>query len=290
MLDSTQVKPDENIKYNFAYLIDTSDSVGTNTLQQAKDAYTSLTKSLIDAGIADSIKFGIIPFGSDASLQTPANATEAISIIEGLSGNGFTNFNAALETANQFFSTAPSGAKNIAYFMSDGYSTIGGSFEDSAKSLQEVADVQAYGFGPANIQELRIIDSDSPEIVPEASQLAGRFADSVGGLISSNLEDVDSNKDGDNDTEIASAPPNEPSQSVEDNSSNNNGQEVANKNEEKIVDDSTLGSPSKLPEAETPEVPPTSPGLEINNIAELGGDLDPLTAEESPVITIEDIS
>ena len=45
MLDSTQVKPDENIQYNFAYLIDTSDSVGTNTLQQAKDAYTSLTKS-----------------------------------------------------------------------------------------------------------------------------------------------------------------------------------------------------------------------------------------------------
>ena len=132
MLDSTQVKPDENIQYNFAYLIDTSDSVGTNTLQQAKDAYTSLTKSLMERGIADVSTFAIIPFGSDASLQTPENATEVISTIEGLSGNGFTNFNAALETANQFFSNAPSGARNITYFLSDGFSTIGGSFDDSA--------------------------------------------------------------------------------------------------------------------------------------------------------------
>ncbi|MDY6898131.1 MAG: VWA domain-containing protein [Cyanobacteriota bacterium] len=290
MLDSNQVQPDENIQYNFAYLIDTSDSVGTDTLQQAKDAYTSLTKSLIEAGIADSIKFGIIPFGSDASLQTPANATEAISVIEGLSSNGFTNFNAALETANQFFSTAPSGAKNIAYVISDGYSTTGGAFEDSAKSLQEIADVQAYGFGPANIQELKIIDSDSPEIVPEASQLAGRFAASVGGLISSNPEDVDSNTDEDNDVDIASVPPDEANQSVENNSPDNTGQEVANKNEEKIVDDSTLGSPSKLPEAETPQTSPTSLEPEINNIAELGGSLDPLNSGEFPVVNVEDIS
>ncbi|MEM6755019.1 MAG: hypothetical protein AAF630_18855, partial [Cyanobacteria bacterium P01_C01_bin.38] len=76
---------DENIQYNFVYLIDTSDSVGIDTLQQAKDAYTTLTKSLVDRGIADVSKFAIIPFGSDASLETPANATEAISIIEGLS-------------------------------------------------------------------------------------------------------------------------------------------------------------------------------------------------------------
>jgi len=275
MLDSKQVTPDENIQYNFAYLIDTSDSVGTNTLQLAKDAYTSLTKSLMDRGIADVSKFAIIPFGSDASLQTPVNATEAISTIEGLSGNGFTNFNAALETANQFFSTAPSGAKNIAYFLSDGYSTIGGSFEDSAKALQQVADVQAYGFGPANIQELRIIDSDRPDIVPEASQLATKFSASVGGLVVSNPQDVDSKTDGNNDIEIASVPPN---QASEDSSSNNADQQELKKDEENLVDDSVV------------EPPLTSPILENDNVAKLGANLDPLTGGDFPVVNLEDIS
>ncbi|MEO0838114.1 MAG: VWA domain-containing protein [Cyanobacteria bacterium J06643_5] len=287
MSNSKQVNPDQDIQYNFAYLIDTSDSVGNNTLRQAKDAYTNLTESLIETGIADVSQFAIIPFGSDASLQTPANATEVISTIEGLSGNGFTNFDAALNTAYEFFSSQPSGTKNIAYFLSDGYSTIGGSFEDSAKSLQEVADVQAYGFGLANIQELRIIDSDQPDIVPEASELASKFSASVGGLISSNPESVDSNTDRDNDIEIASAPPSETNQAVEDNSSDSTGQEIEKKDEEKLVDDSGVGSPLELSE---PETPSTSPELEISDVAGLGADLETSTDRELPVVDIEDIS
>ncbi|MEM6402259.1 MAG: Calx-beta domain-containing protein [Cyanobacteria bacterium P01_D01_bin.116] len=287
MLDSTQVKPDENIQYNFAYLIDTSDSVGTNTLQQAKDAYTSLTKSLMERGIADVSTFAIIPFGSDASLQTPENATEVISTIEGLSGNGFTNFNAALETANQFFSNAPSGARNITYFLSDGFSTIGGSFDDSAKALQEVADVQAYGFGPANIQQLRIIDSDRPEIVPEASQLATKFSASVGGLVVSDPQDVDSKTDGNKENEITSTPPNEANQAVEDSPSNDISQEVIKEDEENLVDNSVVETPLKLPEPQTSLTPPE---LEVSNIAELGGNLEPLTGGDFPVINIEDVS
>ena len=265
---------DENIQYNFAYLIDTSDSVGTDTLQQAKDAYTALTKSLIDRGIADVSKFAIIPFGSDANLETPANATEVISIIEGLSGSGFTNFNAALETANQYFSTSPSGVKNVVYFLSDGFSTTGGSFDDSAKALKEVAEVRAYGFGAANIQELRIIDSDQPDIVPEASQLATHFVASTGDLVVDNPQ-VAASEDTDNKIEVASAPPN---QAVNENSSDTTSQQASKRDEENLVDDSA-------PEALSP-----SDKQEIDNVAKLGANIDPLTGEKLPIVSIENIS
>ena len=283
MLDYKQVNPDENIQYNFAYLIDTSDSVGTNTLEQAKHAYISLTNSLIEAGIADVSRFAIIPFSSDASVQTPQNATEVISTIEGLSGNGFTNFNAALETGYKYFSSLPPGAENIAYFISDGYSTVGGSFEDSAKALQEVANVQAYGFGPANVQELRIIDSERPEIFPDSSQLITRLSANVGALVSSNPDIIDSN----NDIEIASAPSDATNQPVEGSSSNNGGQEVLEKEEENLVDDYGEETPSQLPE---PQSQSTSPELEIDDVANLGANLDPLTDAVLPVIDIEDVS
>lgn len=265
---------DKNIQYNFAYLIDTSDSVGTDTLQQVKNAYTNLTRSLIDRGIADVSKIAIIPFGSNASLLTPANATEAISTIEGLSGNGFTNFNAALETANKFFSTVPSGAKNIAYFLSDGYSTTGGSFKDPAKALKQKADVRAYGFGAANIQELKIIDSDQPDIVPESSQLANKFVASAGDLVVDNPE-IAASKDKDNKIQVASVPPN---QAASENLSDTISQQVSNRDEEKLVDDSAVEalSPSDL--------------KELDNIAKLGANIDSLTDRELPVITIENIS
>ncbi|MGD1909842.1 MAG: Calx-beta domain-containing protein [Rivularia sp. (in: cyanobacteria)] len=170
---------ENNDQYNFAYLIDVSESMSGEPLEEAKNAYISLTESLIDDGIADVSQFAVIPFSSDASLNAPLDALDAISTVEGLSVNGFTNFNDALEKANEFFSTVPPGATNIAFFISDGFSTMGGDFTDSAKALQSVADVQAYGFGAANIQELRIIDSDQPVIVSEASDLAIEFAESV---------------------------------------------------------------------------------------------------------------
>ncbi|MEO1374851.1 MAG: Calx-beta domain-containing protein [Cyanobacteria bacterium J06635_10] len=170
---------ENNYWYNFAYLIDVSESMSGNPLHEAKNAYVSLTESLIDDGIADVSRFAVIPFSSDASLNAPLDAFGAISTVEGLSVDSFTNFNDALEKANEFFSTVPPGATNVAYFISDGFPTMGGDFTDSAQALQEVADVQAYGFGAANIQQLRIIDSDQPVIVSDASELAIEFAESV---------------------------------------------------------------------------------------------------------------
>ncbi len=268
MFDSMQINADKNTKYNFAYLIDVSDSVEKKTLQQAKDAYTSLTKSLIDRGIAGVSQFAVIPFSSDAILNAPLNATEAISTIKGLSGDGFTNFNAALKKANQFFSTVPPGATNIAYFLSDGFSTTGGSFKDSAKALQAVADVRAYGFGAANIQSLEIVDSDEPVIVSEASELKTKFSDSINNLVASNSQ-IDSTTDENNDVEIAS-PVNE---SVEDESDTSNDQ--IKKDESNKIDDS---------------IPQNLVKPEVDDIIKLGSNIDGLPDGESPILKVEDIS
>ncbi|MEM9922354.1 MAG: Calx-beta domain-containing protein [Cyanobacteria bacterium P01_D01_bin.50] len=170
---------ENNDQFNFAYLIDVSGSMEGEPLEEAKKAYISLTESLIDDGIADVSQFAVIPFSSDASLFAPLSALDAISTVQGLSASGFSNFDGALKEANNFFSTVPPGATNVAYFISDGFSTMGGDFTNSANALQAVADVQAYGWGAANIQELEIIDSDQPVIVSEASDLAIEFADSV---------------------------------------------------------------------------------------------------------------
>ncbi len=176
----------QNIQYYIALIIDVSDSMKGEHLQEAKNAYISLINSFIDSSIADfsQFEFAVIPFGSDASLYAPLNAAEAILAIEGLSLKGFTNFNPALEKANEFFSTASPTATNVAYFLSDGFSNTG-NFTNEAEALKAVADVQAYGIGAANIQELIKIDSNQPVIVNQASELASEFADSVADLIES---------------------------------------------------------------------------------------------------------
>jgi hypothetical protein len=277
MLDSTQINvADKNNQYNFAYLIDVSDSMSGNPLQQAKNAYNTLTQSLIDKGIADVSQFAVIPFGTEASLYAPLNATDVISTVEGLSNNGLTNFNAALEKANEFFSTASPGATNIVLFLSDGFSNKGGSFKKTAEALQAVADVQAYGFGAANIIDLRIVDSDQkPVIVSEASDLGIEFTDSIDNFIARNPQDIDSQTDGDGNIEIASPAPNEV---VEDNSLDSSNDQIFQGDEENLVDDSV---------AQNPDI---SPKPEVDNIIKLGSSVDGLIGGEFPILSVEDIS
>ncbi len=160
--------------FNFAYIIDVSGSVRGTPLQEAQNAYVTLTNSLVNRGVADNSRFAVIPFSSSASLIGPLTPTDAISTIQGLTAGGGTNFNAALTQANQFFSGS-SGASNIAYFLSDGLSNTGGDFSSSAAALQSVADVRAFGIGGADIGALNIIDSGSAEFLSDPSDLDDAF-------------------------------------------------------------------------------------------------------------------
>ncbi|MBV6622964.1 MAG: VWA domain-containing protein [Rivularia sp. (in: Bacteria)] len=278
MLDLENVNPYDDAQYNFAYLIDVSDSVGEDTLKDAKDAYIQSIQSLIDRGIADVSEFAVIPFGSDASLHGALDATEAISKIKSLSGkNGFTNFNAALEKANQFYSQVPSGGQNIVYFLSDGYSTIGGSFKESADALHKVADVRAYGVGAAQIQDLRIIDSNEPVIVNKASQLASRFVDDMGGLVADKSQNTDSQGGGNEEIEVASAPVNE---AVQQNSSDTKNEPHLGTPKENLVDDSVSQTPTTS----------IKPGIDNRDNLGVGGNIDGLIDAELPIVNVEDVS
>ncbi|WP_413167715.1 Calx-beta domain-containing protein [Capilliphycus salinus ALCB114379] len=163
--------------FNFAYIIDVSGSVRGRPLREAQNAYITLTNSLIDRGVANNSRFAVIPFSSSASLLGPLDPDETIASIQDLSAGGSTNFNAALAEATEFFSElGVSGTSNIAYFLSDGDPTTGGSnFRDNAADLQSVADVRAFGIGSVDINNLNIIDSDSAEFLSDPSDLDDAF-------------------------------------------------------------------------------------------------------------------
>jgi Ca2+-binding RTX toxin-like protein len=171
----------QNLQYNFAYIIDVSGSMDGTPLQEAKDAYESLTNSLINSGIADVSQFKVIPFDDNVKSVSPSgllDATQAVTAIQNAYGGGGTNFTPALNTAHQFFSGLPDGGTNIAYFLSDGRSSNG--FETVANSLKSVADVQAYGIGGGvDTNQLKKVDSDGNiSVLQNPSDLTAEFNNS----------------------------------------------------------------------------------------------------------------
>lgn len=166
------------IQYNFAYIIDVSGSMDSGGLLDAQNAYVSLTNSLIDNGVADVSQFAVIPFASSAYTVGPISSTDTKSTIQELNAFGYTNFNAALTEAKDFFSGLPAGATNIAYFLSDGVSNRGGSFTSRATELQNLADVRAYGIGSADLNALNIVDSNSAVFLTDPSDLETEFTSS----------------------------------------------------------------------------------------------------------------
>jgi uncharacterized protein YegL/V8-like Glu-specific endopeptidase len=159
--------------FNFAYIIDTSGSMFGDPLDQAKNAYQTLTQSLIDKGIAANSEFAVIEFNSSASLTGPINAATAISTINSLSAGGGTEFGDALNKAKQFFQSRNNNATNIAYFLSDGMG------EGASDSLQSVAEVRAFGIGGADLTSLNIIDSNDAVLLTNPADLITQFSSST---------------------------------------------------------------------------------------------------------------
>ena len=168
--------------YNFAFIIDVSGSmndvintIGGNTkLVDAKNAYQSLTNYLTEGDIAS--QFAVIPFSASASLFDLLNTEQTISIINGLSVESSTNFNAPLEQAINFFNKNDNAdVTNIAYFLSDGMPNRGGDFSANAAQLQSIANVRAFGVGDADIGQLNIVDSNNAVFLNDLSDLEDEF-------------------------------------------------------------------------------------------------------------------
>ncbi len=156
--------------FNFAYIIDTSGSIAGEPLDQAKQAYQTLTQALISNGLAARSEFAVIEFNSFATLTGPIDAATAISTINGLSAGGGTEFGDALNQAQQFFQSRNNNATNIAYFLSDGFGS------GASDSLQSVAEVRAFGIGGADLTALDIIDSDDAVQLNNPADLVTQFS------------------------------------------------------------------------------------------------------------------
>ena len=156
-------------QFNFAFIIDRSGSMRGSKLDEAQAAFDDLIDFLEREGIAQASQFAVIPFNNGASLSAGLDADAARGLVNGISAGGGTQFGPPLAEADAFFSNAPPGATDIAYFLSDGMGS------GASPSLQSRADVRAFGIGNADLDALDIIDTDSAVALDAPSDLADAF-------------------------------------------------------------------------------------------------------------------
>lgn len=186
---------EENILFNFAYIVDSSGSMVGQPIADAKAAYQALTEALIDQGVADRSNFAVVDFDSTARLFPNLDAQGAISAVNSLPAGGGTSFGPALNVAEGWFESLSNvnRATNIAYFLSDGF---GSGASPSLQLVNEgqpdesVVDVRAFGIGAgADLNGLNTIDSNSAILLASSSDLIEAF--SVSGVDRDSIDRID---------------------------------------------------------------------------------------------------
>ena len=95
-------------------VIDTSGSMGGNSMESTKQSASTLVKKLFE--IAKQIQVSVISFDSDARLLTTSSEQETIlNTISGLSASGGTNMSPALDIAKSIFDKISNDENNITY-------------------------------------------------------------------------------------------------------------------------------------------------------------------------------
>ena len=143
---------------NLLLIIDVSGSMaddsgqgGLSRLALAKAAISALLDKYDDLG---DVKVQIVTFSDSATDQASQWVTvaQAKAIVAGLTADGSTNYDAAVQVSKEAFDTAGKivGAQNIGYFFSDGNpntGSIGNSDEASWKQFLDAHDIKAYAIG-----------------------------------------------------------------------------------------------------------------------------------------------
>ena len=104
---------------------DPSGVPGKTRLQLAKEAIANLISGYDQHG---EVRVEIVTFSTNGTAQsTWMTASDAVTFINGLSANGGTNYDAALNAAMTGFASpgALAGAQNVSYFLTDGLPTFG---------------------------------------------------------------------------------------------------------------------------------------------------------------------
>ncbi len=189
---------EQNILYNFAYIVDSSGSMAGTPLADTKAAYETLTNFLINEGVAASSRFAVVDFDTTATLFPNLDAQDVITTVNSLPAGGLTNFADALQKAEDWYEsvgTSPA-TTNIAFFLSDGINTTGPGANANLQVVNEgtpdeaTVDVRAFGLLPnAQLGPLNIIDSNTAVLLNSSADLIDAF--SVSGISRDAIDRID---------------------------------------------------------------------------------------------------
>ncbi|MBF2020496.1 MAG: VWD domain-containing protein [Hydrococcus sp. C42_A2020_068] len=173
------------------------DDIADSILDAEIAGFIGLNQQLIDLGLGNNANVGVIAFsllGTQSDLDSQTSGVQAATTPNADSdGNGipdvedalrslqarpFTNFEDALQTAEEFFislGTEP-GEGNLV-FLSDGENQVGGDINDEVERLNNLGvNLSAFGAGEnASLEDLQIIDPDA-EIFTSTDELLDVFA------------------------------------------------------------------------------------------------------------------
>ncbi|WP_085582195.1 retention module-containing protein [Pseudomonas sp. R25(2017)] len=133
--------------YNIAFMVDTSGSMSTSSINAAKDSLTSVFNTLKNSLGSNSgtVNIFLVDFDTQVNksvsvnLNDPNALTQLKAVLDSMSSGGGTNYEDVFKATANFFQSADAvantGAKNLTYFITDGQPTYYQSGEQTNPTL-----------------------------------------------------------------------------------------------------------------------------------------------------------
>ncbi|MCT8950463.1 LapA family giant adhesin [Pseudomonas iridis] len=122
--------------YNIAFMVDSSGSMSTSSLNSAKDSLTSVFNTLkqsLGGSNSGTVNIFLVDFDTQVkqsvsvNLNDPSALTKLKAVLDSMTSGGGTNYEDVFKTTANFFQSAEAvantGAKNLTYFITDGQPT-----------------------------------------------------------------------------------------------------------------------------------------------------------------------
>ncbi|MDT3315060.1 type I secretion C-terminal target domain-containing protein, partial [Pseudomonas sp. rhizo66] len=122
--------------YNIAFMVDSSGSMSTSSLNAAKDSLTSVFNTLkqsLGGSNSGTVNIFLVDFDTQVNksvsvnLNDPNALTKLKAVLDSMASGGGTNYEDVFKTTANFFQSteavANTGAKNLTYFITDGQPT-----------------------------------------------------------------------------------------------------------------------------------------------------------------------
>ncbi|MFJ2320856.1 LapA family giant adhesin [Pseudomonas sp. NPDC087817] len=122
--------------YNIAFMVDSSGSMSTSSLNAAKDSLTSVFNTLkqsLGGSNSGTVNIFLVDFDTQVkqsvsvNLNDPNALTKLKAVLDSMTSGGGTNYEDVFKTTANFFQSAEAvantGAKNLTYFITDGQPT-----------------------------------------------------------------------------------------------------------------------------------------------------------------------